>query len=141
MLKVKFVNPEALLPKKAHSDDAGFDLLACQAGAVAPGAHVLIPTGIAVEMPHGYYGRVAPRSGLAVKYGINVHAGVIDPLYRGEIKVALINHGNQLWEYRRGDRIAQLILERYAEWCEDAVLVSELNDSVRGDGGFGSTGL
>lgn len=137
-LKVRLLHPDALPPRRAHPDDAGFDLYACSAGAAAPGAHVLIPTGIAVQTPPGYYGRVAPRSGLAVEYGINVHAGVVDPGYRGEIKVALINHGSRIWEYRRGERIAQLVLEAYAD-C-DVEVVAELDASRRGAGSFGSTG-
>lgn len=138
MLKVKLVHPEAFAPKRAHSGDAGFDLYAHSAGAVAPGAHVIIPTGISVQIPEGYYGRVAPRSGLAANYGINVHAGVVDPNYRGEIKVILINHGGRIWEYRRGERIAQLILEAYSD-C-DVEVVRELDNTSRGTGGLGSTG-
>ena len=91
-----------------------------------------------MAIPHGYYGRVAPRSGLAVKYGIQVHAGVIDSDFRGEAKVALINHGERMIEFKPGDRIAQLIIERCAilapEWAD------ELPDTERWAGGFGHTG-
>lgn len=95
-------------------------------------------TGVAVVLPVGTYGRVAPRSGLAVKHGINVGAGVVDPDYTGEVKVLLFNHGVDAFEVKRGDRIAQLILER----CEtpDVEEVGVIAETARGAGGFGSTG-
>lgn len=137
-LKVKKLHPDAQLPTRGTPHSAGFDLYCVENYTIPPGAHCAIPTGIAVKMPFGFYGRVAPRSGLAIKYGINVHAGVIDPDYTGEIKVALINHGNKIVEIRKGERIAQLILEWYsrcgAEWVES------LEQTHRGASGFGSTG-
>jgi len=104
----------------------------CQAG------RALVPTGIAVVLPEGVYGRVAPRSGLTVKHCIDVGAGVIDPDYTGEVKVVLFNHGDEDFEVKKGDRIAQLILEK----CETPP-IEELNiieDTERGSDGFGSTG-
>ena len=98
----------------------------------------LVGTGIALSIPDGLYGRVAPRSGLAVKHCINVGAGVIDPDYTGEVKVVLFNHGTEDFEIKKGDRIAQLILEK----CETPMIkeIGLLEETLRGDGGFGSTG-
>jgi dUTP pyrophosphatase len=138
-MKVKLLHSEAKSPKKGSLLSAGFDLYSVERGVVIPGAHVVIPTGIAVSIEKGYYGRVAPRSGLAVRYGINIHAGVIDADYRGEVAVALINHGRDSWHYEAGDRIAQLIIEKC--WDGELELVTELESSERGAGGFGSTGV
>lgn len=138
-MKVKLLHANAKMPTRGSDGSAGFDLYAVANGVVMPGAHVMIPTGIAVAISRGHYGRIAPRSGLAVKYGINVHAGVIDPDYRGELSVALINHGNQMWQYWVGDRIAQLVIEK----CYEGPLaqVDDLDATVRGAAGFGSTGV
>ena len=98
----------------------------------------LVSTGITVVLPPGVYGRVAPRSGLAVKYGIQVGAGVIDPDYTGEVKVVRFNHGDKDFEVKKGDRIAQLVLEK----CDTPPIeeISIVEDTDRGSGGFGSTG-
>lgn len=133
------LHPNAKLPTRGSPGAAGFDLYALGHATVAPGAHCVIPTGIAIEMPWGFYARVAPRSGLAVRKGINVHAGVIDPDYRGEVSVAVINHGANPWDIEPGDRIAQLILEYF--WRGEAVEVHALSNTERGTGGFGSTGM
>ena len=108
---------------------------------LAPGERLAIPTGIHVCVPEGHYGRVAPRSGLAYKHGINVLAGVIDSDYRGEVKVILLNTGKETLEIVNGERIAQLILEKISilEPVE-VVLPSELGTTDRGESGFGSTG-
>jgi dUTP pyrophosphatase len=106
---------------------------------IYPGNRSLVSTGVAVKLPPGVYGRVAPRSGLSVKNGIQVGAGVIDADYRGEIKVLLFNQTlDNTFEVEPGDRIAQLICER----CElpEVIQVEELDDTLRGEGGFGSTG-
>jgi dUTP pyrophosphatase len=97
-----------------------------------------VPAGLAIEIPPGYYGRVAPRSGLAVRHGIDTLAGIIDSDYRGELKVALINFGDQPVSFAAGERIAQLIIER-AERC-DYFWFEELSETERSEGGFGSTG-
>ena len=106
-----------------------------------PGERHLIPTGIAIQLPQGYEAQVRPRSGLAVKYGIGMvnSIGTIDSDYRGEIKVPLINHGSEPFVIQPGDRIAQLIVARYerVEWEQ----VLELDDTERGEGGFGHTGV
>ena len=138
MLKVKKLHPEAQLPQRGTPGSAGFDLYCVQNHEIWPGCHAVLPTGLAVKMPFGFYGRVAPRSGLAIKYGINVHAGVIDPDYTGEIKVAMINHGTQAVDIRKGERIAQLILEWH--WRGSAEWVEDLDTTHRGASGFGSTG-
>ena len=103
------------------------------------GGRALIPTGISMAIPHGWYGRIAPRSGLAWKSGIDVLAGVIDADYRGDVGVIIINLGSTPFQIRHGDRIAQIIIER----CADAQLVpcQQLPETVRGDAGYGSTGV
>jgi len=131
------------LPAYATAQSAGMDVRAAVTAPleILPGSVALVPSGFSVALPEGYELQVRPRSGLAVKYGLTVvnAPGTIDADYRGEIKVALINLGQQSFTLRRGDRIAQLIL---APVCQ-AVLrpVSRLSDTVRGDGGFGHTGI
>lgn len=137
-LRFKKLSDNARLPTRGSESSAGLDLHCIERIDIAPGRQAVLPTGLAVAIPGGWYGRVAPRSGLAARYGINVHAGVIDADYRGEIRVAIINHGDDLVEFRPGDRIAQLIVERCA--LLHPVAVDELPDTVRGDGAFGSTG-
>ena len=125
---------------------AGYDLFADLGGTGAasevpiyPGTRRVISTGISMEIPLSYYGRVAPRSGLAVKHGLDVLAGVVDPDYRGDVSVVLVNHGQATFLVTHGMRIAQLVLERVA--TPIIVEVSELNAAVRGEAGFGSTGV
>ena len=120
------------------SGAAGWDLSALCAVEVAPGDRKLVPLGLALELPYGCYGRIAPRSSLAVR-GIDVAGGVIDSDYRGEVKVILVNHGQEALRIDPGDRIAQLILERCAK--VDLVTTTALAGTQRGDGGFGSTGV
>jgi dUTP pyrophosphatase len=138
-LGVKKLCYDAIVPTRGSDGAVGYDLYSsedavvpCQAG------RALVGTGITVVLPPGVYGRVAPRSGLAVKHCINVGAGVIDPDYTGEIKVVLFNHGEKDFEIKKGDRIAQLVLER----CETPPIeeISIVEDTERGSGGFGSTG-
>ncbi len=137
-IKVKRIQENARLPQRATPLAAGADLYSAEAFTLKPGERILVSTGLAVEIPAGFYGRVAPRSGLAVKQGIDTLAGVIDADYRGELKVLLVNLGQETVSFDAGERIAQLIIEQAAacdyEWAE------ELNDSARGEGGFGSTG-
>jgi len=129
------------LPKYARDDDAGLDLHAATDVALAPGARLLVPTGLALAIPPGYAGFVLPRSGLALRHGVTLlnTPGLIDAGYRGEIQVLLVNHSNTLVKLTRGDRIAQLVIQK----IEHATLipVKELPASTRGTGGFGSTGL
>jgi len=138
LVKIKKLNSQAKTPTRANVSDAGYDLYSVEEGLILSGTRKLIKTGVSIAIPPGYYGRVAPRSGLAVKKGIDVLAGVIDSGYRGEIGVVLQNLDEHHFTYKKGDRIAQLILEQCnsIEWVE----VEDLQDSQRSDGGFGSTG-
>ena len=112
-MKVIRLCENAVLPKRGSDGAAGYDLSSIESIILHPGTRKLISTGISVKLPSGVYGRVAPRSGLTVKHGIHVGAGVIDPDYTGEIKVALFNHGDTALNINIGDRIAQLILENF----------------------------
>ena len=129
------------LPAYATDGAAGMDVLAAEDVTLAPGERWPVATGLAVAIPHGYEIQVRPRSGLALKHGIGVPntPGTIDSDYRGELKVILINHGQVPFEVRRGDRIAQLVLAPIvrASWLK----VDELDETARGAGGFGSTGV
>ncbi len=141
-MKIPFLrlDPELSVPQRAHHADAGIDLYAAAGAVLAPGEWAMIATGIAVAIPEGHAGLVAPRSGLAARHGVSVvnGPGVIDAGYRGEIRVILINHGSQPLELERGDRVAQLLVVPVA--LPELVEVDELPDSARGAGGFGSSG-
>lgn len=130
------------LPSYATAQSAGMDLSAAleEALELAPGDRALVPTGISIALPAGYEAQIRPRSGLALKYGVTVlnSPGTIDADYRGEIKVLLINHGAEAFTIERGMRIAQMVVERFETVAWNAV--DDLDDSVRGEGGFGSTG-
>jgi dUTP pyrophosphatase len=127
-----------LLPEYSSLGAAGADLYANEAVTLGPGERYAVATGLRIEIPPGHAGLVWPRSGLAVRHGIDTLAGVIDSDYRGEVRVVLVNHGQQPFTIEPGDRIAQLVLQR----VERAVFssASELAGSLRGEGGFGSTG-
>lgn len=137
-LLFKRLHPDARLPSRGSAHAAGLDLCAVERVTLAAGARAAVRTGLAVAIPAGFYGRVAPRSGLAVRHGIDVLAGVIDADYRGEILCALVNHGSEAFEIEPGARVAQLVVEAIATlepaWAED------LEETERGAGGFGSTG-
>jgi dUTP pyrophosphatase len=132
------LHPQAKLPTRGSQYSAGLDLYSIESLWIAARVRATVRTGLSVAIPHGFYGRVAPRSGLAVKHGLDVLAGVIDSDYRGEIICALINHGDEPLEIEAGMRIAQLIIESIETptptWSED------LSETKRGSGGFGSTG-
>lgn len=139
-LKIKKLVPNAILPSRATPQSAGYDLYSSEGYVLLPGHRVVVSTGIQVQLPPGVYGRIAPRSGLAVKHGLGVGAGVIDADYQGEIKVVLFNHDlRNNFVIRPGYRIAQLLLEYVATPEVDEV---QEFDTVteRGTGGFGSTG-
>jgi len=145
VLKVPFrrLRPEAKVPDRAYAGDAGYDLAAAESVVLAPGERAVIRTGIAIAVPDGYAGLVLPRSGLAVRHGISlVNApGLIDPGYRGELMVPLINHDRgETFEVETGMRIAQLILVRAAEARFVSVELLEEGADSRGEGGFGSSG-
>src|SRR5262245_37268738 len=137
-IRVRRTHPEARLPVRSSQWAAGADLSCVESFTIEPGERKLVPTGLVFEIPKGFYGRVAPRSGLAVRNGIDVLAGVIDSDYRGECRVALINLGQAGVSFSAGDRIAQLIIERIAV-C-DYSWSDHLSDTERAEGGFGSTG-
>jgi dUTP pyrophosphatase len=140
-LRIKRLRPDAVLPHYAHGpdEDAGMDLRAVERTVLAPGVPHAVPTGLAIELPPGYEAQVRPRSGLALKHAITMpnSPATIDPGYRGELRVILLNAGQSDYVIEPGDRIAQMIVARYEaiEWVE-----GELSGSVRGQGGFGSSG-
>lgn len=143
-LNVIKISPSAILPVRSTPGAAGYDLFSTDSYVVLPGRRVVVSTGITVQLPPGTYGRIAPRSGLAVKHGLDTLAGVIDPDYTGEIKVVLQNLDvTQPFVIRPGYRIAQLILEKYetADVIEIPTENTGLIETVRGVGGFGSTGI
>ena len=142
-MKVKVINRSAFdLPQYETANAVGLDVRANTTEAIrlAPLERALVPTGLYVEIPEGYEIQVRPRSGLAAKYGISVAnaPGTIDPDYRGEIKVILVNLSNEVFELKPGERIAQLVVAQFTriEWES----VEQLSDTERGAGGFGSTG-
>jgi deoxyuridine 5'-triphosphate nucleotidohydrolase len=137
-LPVKLLNEYAQAPVRAKPDDAGLDLFSAVEVTVKSGSRAVVSTGIAIAVPPGTYGRVAPRSGMALKYGIDVLAGVVDCGYRGEVCVVLYNTGIDHFLVRVGDRIAQLIIEKIA--VLEPIVVKDLGSTQRGRGGFGSTG-
>jgi len=138
---VKRLNQDAVLPKRSTSGAAGYDLCASEDISIQHNCgRCDVKTGLMIVLPTGCYGRIAPRSGLALNYGINVGAGVIDEDFRGEIKVILFNHGSSDFQVRKGDRIAQLILEQILTpnvvEIEDGTEQTERNNE-----GFGSSGI
>ena len=137
-LLIKRLRPDACLPTKGSPGAAGFDLYATDGGVIPADGKGLVGTGLAVTVPAGTYGRIAPRSGLAVKHSIDVGAGVIDQDYTGECRILLFNHGSQDFAYKAGDRVAQLIVEYIS--TPPIVEVVELAASTRDVSGFGSTG-
>lgn len=138
-LLVKKLSPAAQVPQRGSPLAAGYDLFAAQPIEIPAKGKAVVPTDISIAVPPGCYGRVAPRSGLAVKNFIDVGAGVIDADYRGPLGVVLFNFGEQSFMVKPGDRIAQLVLER----CEtpEVLEVADLDATQRGSGGFGSTGV
>jgi dUTP pyrophosphatase len=136
--KFKLLLNEARKPKKAHPDDAAFDVFSAQAGTIPPKGRMEFRTGIAMQLPLGFYGKFASRSGLAMKHDIHCFHGTIDNGYRGEMVVLLFNYGEQPFRVEIGDRIAQLVILPYAQI--DGEVVEELDQTERGTNGFGSTG-
>jgi dUTP pyrophosphatase len=137
-LRFMRLHAQARLPTRGSRDAAGVDLYSIESVRIPARGRASVRTGLAVAIPVGFYGRVAPRSGLAVKHGLDVLAGVIDSDYRGEILCALINHGDEPFEIEAGMRIAQLIIESIV--LMEPVWSDDLSETERGSGGFGSTG-
>ncbi len=140
-ISIQLLNERASLPRYAHGpdEDAGLDLCATETVVLQPGVPALVPTGLAIELPSGYEAQIRPRSGLALKHAITLPnaPATIDPGYRGEIRVILLNLGREAYRVEAGDRIAQMVVARYetVEWK-----LADLGDSKRGTGGFGSSG-
>jgi len=126
------------LPQYAHKGDAGADLKAAKNQVIAPRGRELVATGVSLELPEGYVGLIWPRSGPAVKLGLDCGAGVIDSHYRGEIKVLLFNHSDDEIHIQSGDRIAQLIIQKVE--TVEFIQTDQLSETVRNTAGFGSTG-
>ncbi len=138
VLKVKRLDERAILPSRGSSSSAGLDIYCIEDLTILPRERVLARSGIAVAVPEGHYGRLAPRSGLAVKNGLDVLAGVIDADYRGEVGCLLYNTGDETIRLPAGTRICQLIIEKVI--TPDAVWAEDLDETARAAGGFGSTG-
>ncbi len=140
-LRIQRLHPDAELPAYAHgpAEDAGLDLKSLADVELQPNVPALVPTGLAIELPPGFEAQIRPRSGLALKHAITLpnSPATIDPGYRGEIRVILLNLGREPYQVHKGDRIAQMVIARYepVEWAE-----VELSESARGAGGFGSSG-
>ena len=137
-LQIKRLTLDATLPTRASPGSVGYDLYSLNDLIIQPNSRDIVSTGVCATIPLGCYGRIAPRSGLTVKYGIHVGAGVIDPDYTGELKVCLFNLGSVPFEIKQGERIAQLMLEK----CSTPLIqeVNELQKTMRANRGFGSTG-
>ena len=138
MINVKLLSESATMPTKAHLNDAGWDLYSSVGGEILPGQRKLIPTSVSMAIPEGYYGRIADRSGNAYNSGVHVLAGVVDAGYRNEVKVLLINLSDKTFEFSQGNRVAQLVITAICSM--PLVSVSDLDDTSRGAGGFGSSG-
>lgn len=140
-LQIKLLDQDLPMPRYQHAGDAGLDLPSRVDAVLEPGERATIPTGIAVAIPGGYAGFVLPRSGLASRHGIALvnSPGLVDSGYRGEMAIVMINTDRrEPFHIKRGDRIAQLVILRVEEVC--LIKVESLDDTSRGDGGFGSTG-
>eukprot|EP00111_Clytia_hemisphaerica_P002873 TCONS_00008130-protein len=137
-LYFKKLSENATTPLRGSRNAAGFDLYSAEEKTICGRKHDMVSTDIAVAIPKGSYGRVAPRSGLAVKKGIDVGAGVVDYDYRGNIKVVLFNHLDEDFVVKKGERIAQFVIEKI--FMPELVEVDTLDETERGSGGFGSTG-
>ncbi|RKO97545.1 hypothetical protein CXG81DRAFT_11021 [Caulochytrium protostelioides] len=139
MFQVKRLSEFAILPKRGSALAAGYDLAAAHETVIPARGRGIVPTDLAFAIPENTYGRVAPRSGLTLKQGMDVGAGVVDADFRGPIGIILFNHSDQDFVARRGDRVAQFILERIE--TPEVTEVAELDETIRGHNGFGSTGI
>ncbi|MEM4756350.1 MAG: dUTP diphosphatase [Candidatus Woesearchaeota archaeon] len=137
-LKIKKLHPDAILPKYAHPGDAGLDIYTIEDKILAPSERYTFKTGIAMEFDPGYVALIKDRSGLAAKQGLTTFAGVIEYTYRGELGIVAFNSSNQPIEIKKGDKIAQMLIMPII--TVDVEEVQELSETIRGTGGFGSTG-
>ncbi|XP_026019371.1 deoxyuridine 5'-triphosphate nucleotidohydrolase, mitochondrial isoform X1 [Astatotilapia calliptera] len=138
VLKFAKLSEHATTPTRGSAKAAGYDLYSAYNYSIPPMDKAIVKTDIQIAVPHGYYGRVAPRSGLAAKHFIDVGAGVVDEDYRGNVGVVLFNFGKETFEVKKGDRVAQLVCEKIC--YPDLVEQETLDETDRGTGGFGSTG-
>ena len=138
-IELKKLHPDAKLPAYAHAEDAGMDFFALESVTILPGERAAIKTGIAMAIPVGYVGLFWDKSGVAVKRGMKTIAGVIDAGYRGEVLVGLHNLGNEPQTFNVGDKVAQMLIQKVEHFALEEV--SELDETARGEGGFGSTGV
>ena len=143
IIKMKKLSPRAIIPSYMTELSSGMDIYACLNNSIdiLPMERQLIPTGISISLPKGYEAQIRPRSGLALKYGITLlnSPGTIDADYRGEIKIILINLSNKAFKVNHGDRIAQMIISKVEK--ANIEIVETLDETNRGEGGFGSTGI
>lgn len=137
-LEIKLNYEDSQVPTKGSDGSAGYDLYSYEDGLILPNGRRAFNTGISLTVLKNHYGRIAPRSGLALKYGIDVLAGVCDQDFTGSIKVILQNNGSESYMVNKGDKIAQIIMEKIS--CPDIIVVNNLRETERGSGGFGSTG-
>jgi len=140
-LRIRRLDPSVSVPAYAHPGDAGLDICSAEDVVLEPGRRAMVSTGFAMALPEGYAAFVQPRSGLAARSGISIvnTPGLIDCHYRGEVKVILVNLGGEPFQVGKGDRIAQMVIQRVE--TARALVVEELDETARGEGGFGSTGL
>jgi len=138
VLKIKKMHEGAVVPQYAHHGDAALDLYCVESVTIAPMERIAIPTGIAMEIPDGYVGLIWDKSGLSIKHGLKTLGGVVDSTYRGEVLVGMVNLSKEPYTFQAGNKVAQMIIQK-----KETVLVEEvfdLSDTLRGEGGFGSTG-
>ncbi len=138
-LKIKKLNTGAILPTRAHHDDAGLDLYSIEEIKIASGERVVIATGLAFAVPSGYVGLVWDKSGVALNLGLTCLAGVLDAQYRGELKIVVLNVGPETVEIKSGQKVAQLLIQKIE--LPEVVEVDDLTVTDRDGGGFGSTGI
>ena len=136
-LKIRRIHPEAKLPSYGHKGDAGLDLFSCADYVLGAGEVKAIQTGIKVAIPRGYVGLIWDKSGISLK-GVHKLAGVVDAGYRGEVQVVMINLGNAPYEIKKGMKIAQMLIQPIND--VEVIEAEDLDDTLRGEGGFGSTG-
>lgn len=138
-IPIQKINPSAILPTYAHPGDAGMDMYACETVVIHAGERGLVSTGVAMAIPHGSVGLIWDKSGLAHKNGLTTLAGVIDASYRGEIHVVALNTSNHDYTVEQGAKVAQMLIQSVTQ--VELQEVASLDDTTRGNGGFGSTGL
>ncbi len=137
-IKIKKLNPDAIIPNYAHLGDAGLDLFSLETYKLQPQERRAFAIGISIELEPGYVSLIKDKSGLAINHGVHTLAGVIDSGYRGEYKIILINHGVEPYIIKKGDKIAQLLIVPVIQ--AEINVVDNLSTTSRGNGGFGSTG-